>query len=443
MTAVLFVFAYVTRLARELDEQVAACKRLFRLITATASSDFRCYTTGTYMLLVHTYTSHTQRLAPELRCHTTLNGKFSRSFESVFTTMNFVDFLCFLLTDSDVNAKILEGIENQFHKKGKMGSTLEPHPWRNSKAQQVILGLLKSGHIRSESEMTSKTEIEQIWNMYCVPRQEFAGFQFSKFPPRLKAMQKSHAAKEPHPWRDSKAQRIIQSLLESGLIRSESEMTSKTEIEQIWNMYCVPRQEFAGFKFSKFPPRLKAMQKSHAAKEPQPWRDSKAQRIIQSLLESGHIRSEGEMTSAIEIEQIWNMFCVPRQEFAGFKFSNFPPRLKAMQKSHAAHIGHAKVETEILRVHKQHFPTPLLDHRGHPQWHGSDAERFLKADIAARTPGETPIAPKLFYLTRAAYQIYPLDVFRKHIHQEVRLRKLIYQYGNRKVHDDTTTNDSL
>ena len=213
--------------------------------------------------------------------------------------MNFVDFLCFLLTDSDVNAKILEGIANQFHKKGKMGSTLEPHLWRNSKAQQVILGLLKSGHIWSE--MTSKTEIEQIWNMYCVPRQEFAGFQFSKF----------------------------------------------------------------------------------------------------------------------------------------------PPRLKAMQKSHAAHIGHAKVETEILRVHKQHFPTPLRDHRGHPQWHGSDAERFLKADIAARTPGETPIAPKLFYLTRAAYQIYPLDVFRKHIHQELRLRKLIYQYCNRKVHDDTTTNDSL
>ena len=122
------------------------------------------------------------------------------------------------------------------------------------------------------------------------------------------------------------------------------------------------------------------------------------------------------------MEDIWNTHCLPRQEFVGFQFAKFPARLRAMQKRHVSQGGHAEAEHAVLLLHKPHCPTPMINHRGEPQWHGSNAERLLKADIAAKV--NEAMTPKQMHCSREEYKIYPLEVFRKHIHQEVRLQKL-------------------
>ena len=113
-------------------------------------------------------------------------------------------------------------------------------------AQQVLKSLIASSAIQCTT--TSKAQVEEIWNMHCRPRQEFAGFQFARFPARLRAMQKRHLEQightppvgtkktksppqaeppEPHAWRDSVAQQIIKSLLNSGEIQCTSMKRNK------------------------------------------------------------------------------------------------------------------------------------------------------------------------------------------------------------------------
>ena len=169
---------------------------------------------------------------------------------------------------------------------------------------------------------------------------------------------------------------------------------------------------------------------SSLSKEPRPWRNSEAQRVLQELLTSGEVPSSTAKDAMAPLE-VWERFCVPRKEFAGFQYAKFPDRLRAMRRRHLAKTGRADEEYAALVHHKQHFPTPTHNHWGEPQWHGSDAERLLKIDIAAKQH-EPPSTPKLLYGTRIEYQVYPLDVFRKHIHQEVHLQKLKNQYGSKK-----------
>ena len=233
---------------------------------------------------------------------------------------------------------------------------------------------------------------------------------------------------EPLAWRNSKAKQILHSLLVSGIIPCTG--TSKAQVQEIWNLHCLPRREFAGFQFAKFAARLRAMQKRHReGEETRVWKNSNAQHVLLSLLVSGEIPCT-EISKA-QMQEIWNLHCLPRQEFDGFLFAKFPARLEAMQKRHLEHRGHAELEQDVFVLHKQHFPTPTHNHRGEPQWHGSDAERFLKADVAAKTHETMP--PQQLQRTRMAYQHYPLEVFRKHIHQEVRLQKLHRQYGTNQV----------
>lgn len=78
----------------------------------------------------------------------------------------------------------------------QMESTSEPHPWRDSNAQKVLQALLVSGEIPCTA--TNKERMLEIWTTHCLPRREFAGFQFAKFPKRLRAMQKRHATQYGH-----------------------------------------------------------------------------------------------------------------------------------------------------------------------------------------------------------------------------------------------------
>jgi hypothetical protein len=68
------------------------------------------------------------------------------------------------------------------------------------------------------------------------------------------------------------------------------------------------------------------------------------------------------------------------------------------------------------------FPRPEYNYRGEPHWDLSEAKPLLEADIKE---GKYPaMMPKELWLTRPEYyDAYPLEVFRKHIHQEIRTQK--------------------
>jgi len=63
---------------------------------------------------------------------------------------------------------------------------------------------------------------------------------------------------------------------------------------------------------------------------------------------------------------------------------------------------------------------------------GSEAQRWMKIDIAAKTHiGKTPTQ---FRMLRAEYQLYSIAVIRGKIQQEERLIKILKQYRAKKGH---------
>ena len=75
-------------------------------------------------------------------------------------------------------------------------------------------------------------------------------------------------------------------------------------------------------------------------------------------------------------------------------------------------------------VHDRNFyPKAIYNHRGEPVWPGSAAEKSLFEDIDNGKHNE--MKPRDLHQSRMEYQVYPLTVFRGHIHQEVKKRKFI------------------
>jgi hypothetical protein len=75
-------------------------------------------------------------------------------------------------------------------------------------------------------------------------------------------------------------------------------------------------------------------------------------------------------------------------------------------------------------------PKKTHNHRGEPRWEGGLAERLLKLDIADNK--HLRLKPEVLRITKAAYQDYPLKVFRNHIDQEVRAQKFLTYHRAKK-----------
>jgi hypothetical protein len=84
-------------------------------------------------------------------------------------------------------------------------------------------------------------------------------------------------------------------------------------------------------------------------------------------------------------------------------------------------VDRCQTDQEAFNIAKKNHPTPELNSRGEPQWHGSAAQKLLKETVEA---GEHKgVKPKKLWQSRPEYQVYSLDTFRDHIYQEGRLLK--------------------
>jgi len=124
---------------------------------------------------------------------------------------------------------------------------------------------------------------------------------------------------------------------------------------------------------------------------------------------------------------IWDQHCKDNPLFAGMKYSDgFTSRLRSVRNHCQQKLDRVVADQQAFDNFRALYPRPTHDHKGVILWDGSDGQRFLKQMIEeGKHFGK---APKELWENsneewKRAFQVFSLEVFRKHIYQELRLKK--------------------
>jgi hypothetical protein len=109
-----------------------------------------------------------------------------------------------------------------------------------------------------------------------------------------------------------------------------------------------------------------------------------------------------------------------RREYQAVEYGKFRTNLNKLRKKLELQQSSAASDDAALQHYMGLNPVIMTPTGGmsYPRWDLSDAQRLLKEDIAAER--HQAMTPQELRMTRLEYQRFPKDVFRKHIHQEVR-----------------------
>ena len=118
-----------------------------------------------------------------------------------------------------------------------------------------------------------------------------------------------------------------------------------------------------------------------------------------------------------------------RPEFSQLPFASFPRRLQDLRKACKAKLDRGITDAAAFENDRRFNRRPTFVALGLPRWEGSDAERFLKLDVAAGL--NLHMKPGELRATRNEYMLFELNVFRGHIHQEVKTRKFLTSFYGR------------
>jgi hypothetical protein len=112
-----------------------------------------------------------------------------------------------------------------------------------------------------------------------------------------------------------------------------------------------------------------------------------------------------------------------KHEFRQYKWINFKSNLSNLRAAIKRDIHRANADAANVAIDLQLYSPAPLAAQGYPVWAESAAERQLKIDVD--NGRHLTMKPKELYGLddRPEYRAWPLKVFRKHIHQEVRSRK--------------------
>jgi hypothetical protein len=153
------------------------------------------------------------------------------------------------------------------------------------------------------------------------------------------------------------------------------------------------------------------------------WRGSKARDLLEKDLVSGDIPLDVNVMDAREVY-------VQRPEFADFEYDHFRDRLRYLRNQIKEKKNSATLASTALARDRQIYPKPSHNHRGEPRWEGSETERLLRLDMDDGK--DKRMKPIDLYRSRREYnENYTLDVFRKHIDQEQRRRKMLAYYATK------------
>jgi hypothetical protein len=147
-----------------------------------------------------------------------------------------------------------------------------------------------------------------------------------------------------------------------------------------------------------------------------PWADSDAKRVLEERLESGEIPLDSDLMAPRDVYY-------QDPSFSDYPYKQFRDRLRDLRKKVKSLEYLTNFDAAALSHDRKIHPKKQKNSKGEHRWEGSEAERLLKRDIDNKKHED--LAPRDLRKTQKAYQDYPLEVFRKHIHQEVARRKFI------------------
>ena len=110
--------------------------------------------------------------------------------------------------------------------------------------------------------------------------------------------------------------------------------------------------------------------------------------------------------------------------------TKFASRLRSARKQITYDRSRVASDKASLEQDRTTHPKPATNYCGEPEWDGSEAQKQLGKDIDEGK--QTTMKPMLLYMSHNEYKKFSLEVFRKHIYQEVNRRKFFTQLAARK-----------
>ena len=132
----------------------------------------------------------------------------------------------------------------------------------------------------------------------------------------------------------------------------------------------------------KFTRMLRALRKKHKngdlQNEDKPkaieWSKSAAKQFLKKCF-----RDETISANYQDAKQVWTDHCKDDNAFKRMQCNDaFVRRLNSVRNDHLKKVERCQKDLEAYNSAKKNHPTPALNIRGEPQWHGSAAQNFLR-----------------------------------------------------------------
>ena len=152
-----------------------------------------------------------------------------------------------------------------------------------------------------------------------------------------------------------------------------------------------------------------------------PWQYHPLRAFLLDKLTSNEIPADYHLMGPFDV---WNKYC-DNELFEGMNYDGvFTRRLLTLRKQFQEGQSRAQDDLNAFNIAKTNHPPPPLNHRGEPQWNGSEAQRLLEIDMSDKKHFD--LKPEDLWETRVEYKQFYLETFRNHIHQADRTRKYLH-----------------
>ena len=153
--------------------------------------------------------------------------------------------------------------------------------------------------------------------------------------------------------------------------------------------------------------------------------DHPARKLLYEELAAGRIPLDSKDMGPAEVFYTYSgtlEFQIEGMEYG----PTFTGRLLGLRKIVKRDKKRADDDKRELRIAIENHKPPSHNHRGEPQWNGSEAQALLKQDIADGKHLTMKPSELRWLEGREAYRFFENDTFRWKIRQEVRTSKYLY-----------------
>jgi len=215
------------------------------------------------------------------------------------------------------------------------------------------------------------------------------------------------------PWKDHPARKLLAKALKNG------DLPMEMKPREVYDK-CIDDEAFAGMIYdSTFTRRLRDLRKKEENSTNDgvvDWKKHPAKKFLVAAFEKGVI-SVG-CSETMGPKGVWENYCVNHKSFAEMNYdADFTRRLKSIETNYAKRAKRKIDDQKAFDIFRANNP---INWEG--RWAGIECQKVFKQDISSGKYLEFK-TPKAFYESRPLYQEFPLQKFRDHIYQELRLKK--------------------